>query len=51
MVFPVTFDLGPVHVPAHLVFELLAYVVAFRLYAAFRRKWGDDRSRPALAGP
>ena len=39
--FPVIFDLGAFRIPAHFVFEVLAYVVAFRLYVALRSRWGD----------
>jgi phosphatidylglycerol:prolipoprotein diacylglycerol transferase len=35
------FEVGAARIPAHLVFEVLAYVVAFRLYVALRRRWGD----------
>jgi prolipoprotein diacylglyceryltransferase len=39
--FPVAVDLGALRVPAHVVFEVLAYVAACRLYVLLRRRWGD----------
>jgi phosphatidylglycerol:prolipoprotein diacylglycerol transferase len=39
--FPVVVDLGALRVPAHLVFEVLAYVAGFRLYVVLRRRLGD----------
>lgn len=36
------FHLGSLAIPAHLVFESLAYALGFRLYLALRRRWGDD---------
>lgn len=41
MVFPLLIPLGPVTVQAHLVFEMLAYAVGFRLYLRSRRRRGD----------
>ncbi|MFT7618018.1 MAG: phosphatidylglycerol:prolipoprotein diacylglycerol transferase [Planctomycetota bacterium] len=41
MTFPVFFEMGSVSVPAHLVFEILAYFTGFRVYLWMRRKSGD----------
>lgn len=41
MHFPVILRLGPWAVPAHLVFETLAYTVGFQLYRLQRRVAGD----------
>ena len=41
MIFPVWIDLGPWRIHPHLLFELLAYFVAFRLYLRDRRRRGD----------
>jgi phosphatidylglycerol---prolipoprotein diacylglyceryl transferase len=38
--FPV-WDLGPWKVHPHVVFETLAYAVAFRIYLWIRRRYGD----------
>jgi prolipoprotein diacylglyceryltransferase len=38
--FPIDIHLGPVIVPAHLLFEVLAYTIGYRYYAALRRR-GD----------
>jgi phosphatidylglycerol:prolipoprotein diacylglycerol transferase len=40
--FPVVFHLGPVGLPAHFVFESLAYLVGFRLYLYLRNRHGDS---------
>lgn len=40
MQFPIDIHLGPVIVPAHLLFEVLAYTIGYRYYAALRRR-GD----------
>lgn len=42
MTFPVVFHLGPLAVPAHLVFESLAYVLGFRVYLTLRSRRPDD---------
>jgi len=39
--FPVYIQLGPVHLHPHLVFETLAYAVAFQIYLLLRRRGGD----------
>jgi len=39
--FPVVLDIGPVAIPAHAVFEIAAYAIAFRTYLALRRRAGD----------
>jgi phosphatidylglycerol:prolipoprotein diacylglycerol transferase len=39
--YPVFVAVGPWRVPAHLLFETLAYVVGFRLYLTRRRRLGD----------
>jgi len=44
--FPVAIDLGALRVPAHLVFEVLAYVAGYRLYVVLRRRWGDAIPTP-----
>ncbi|MCB9834319.1 MAG: prolipoprotein diacylglyceryl transferase [Planctomycetes bacterium] len=41
MNFPVVFHLGSVALPAHLVFEVLAYAVGFQYYRWLRRREGD----------
>ncbi|MEZ5319447.1 MAG: prolipoprotein diacylglyceryl transferase [Vicinamibacterales bacterium] len=41
LTFPVDIPLGSFRLPAHAVFELLAYAVGFRLYLAQRRRLGD----------
>lgn len=41
MSFPVYFSIGPLRLPAHVVFETLAYAVAFRIYLRVRRRIGD----------
>ena len=40
--FPVTFPIGSMMVPAHFVFEVLAYAVGFRLYRRLRSRHGDS---------
>jgi len=37
-----TLDIGPIRLPAHLLFESLAYLVGFRVYLVLRGHWGDD---------
>ncbi len=39
--FPVSWQLGPLRVSAHFVFEALAYALAFRVYLAMRKRWSD----------
>ncbi len=39
--FPVVFDLGGLGLPAHVVFEALAYFVGFRVYLSMRMRRGD----------
>jgi prolipoprotein diacylglyceryltransferase len=39
--FPVYFDLGPIRLHPHWVFESLAYLVGFRLYIWMRARRGD----------
>jgi phosphatidylglycerol---prolipoprotein diacylglyceryl transferase len=41
MRFPVYLPLGPWHLHPHWVFEALAYFLAFRLYLALRKRYGD----------
>lgn len=41
MTFPVEFGYGAYKVSAHLIFELLAFFVGFRLYLALRKKITD----------
>ncbi|ABF41136.1 prolipoprotein diacylglyceryl transferase [Candidatus Koribacter versatilis Ellin345] len=41
MHFPFYLPLGPLHLPAHLIFEALAYFVGFRIYLHLRRTRGD----------
>ncbi len=47
MSFPVVFNLFGMPVPAHLVFEMLAYGTGFRLYLWLRRKTNDPFSDTA----
>jgi prolipoprotein diacylglyceryltransferase len=47
MTFPVVFHIGSRAIPAHTVFELLAYSVGFQLYLALRRR----SKTPAAAVP
>ena len=42
MHFPVVFHVGSVAIPAHFVFESLAYIVGFRIYLALRARAHDD---------
>ena len=44
MRFPVYFDLGPLHLHPHWVFESLAYFVGFRVYLWTRKRRGDHLS-------
>jgi len=46
MTFPVDFRVGGWTIPAHLVFETLAYTIGFRLYLSRRRRLGDHVSDP-----
>jgi len=39
--FPVVLDIGPVAIPAHALFEIAAYAIAFRAYLALKRRAGD----------
>jgi phosphatidylglycerol:prolipoprotein diacylglycerol transferase len=39
--FPVSIPLGPIQLPAHLVFESLAYLVGFKVYLQLRQRYGD----------
>ncbi len=41
MSFPVGIPIGPWVVPAHVFFEMLAYLLGFRLYLWLRRRQGD----------
>ncbi|MGZ3306749.1 MAG: hypothetical protein ACXU8U_12890, partial [Asticcacaulis sp.] len=41
MTFPVVFHVFGISVPAHLLFETLAYGAGFRLYLWLRRRSGD----------
>ena len=41
MHYPVVFHFGPAHVHAHLVFELLAYSLAYQYYQWLRRRSDD----------
>lgn len=41
MTFPVYLHLGPVEIHPHLLFEVLAYTVGFRIYLELRRRGGD----------
>lgn len=48
MTFPLYLELGPWRIHPHLLFELVAYFVGFRLYLRDRRRYGDlleSRSR------
>lgn len=44
--FPVFLELGPYRLHPHVVFELLAYFVGFRLYLRDRKRRGDFLDRP-----
>jgi prolipoprotein diacylglyceryltransferase len=39
--FPVYVDIGPLHVPAHVILEALAYAVGFQIYRRQRARRGD----------
>ncbi|HEY6330911.1 MAG TPA: prolipoprotein diacylglyceryl transferase family protein [Blastocatellia bacterium] len=39
--FPVVFHIGSVQIQAHLIFETLAYVIGYRVYAYLRARQGD----------
>lgn len=39
--FPIYIPLGPVRLHPHVVFETLAYAIAFRVYVAMRKRAGD----------
>ena len=41
MTFPVYITLGSLKIHPHLVFEMLAYAVAFRVYLLLRKRRGD----------
>ncbi|MEO6758792.1 MAG: prolipoprotein diacylglyceryl transferase family protein, partial [Saprospiraceae bacterium] len=41
MTYPVVFQLGPLHIHAHLVFELLAYSLGYQYYRWLRRRKND----------
>lgn len=41
MQYPVIFQFGPLHIPAHLVFEMLAYTIGFRVYLWARTRVQD----------
>lgn len=47
MQFPVYLQIGRYRLHPHLVFELVAYVAAFRVYLFSRRKYGDSISNDA----
>lgn len=42
--FPVYFHVGPLSLPAHLIFETFSYVVGYRAYLIYRKKQGDQIS-------
>jgi prolipoprotein diacylglyceryltransferase len=44
LTFPVYLSLGTVRIPAHLVFEVLAYTVGFEVYRRARARQGDHLS-------
>src|SRR6185503_1725635 len=44
MHFPVVFHVGSVAIPAHFVFESLAYLLGFRIYLTLRARSHDDIS-------
>jgi len=46
LTFPVWIEVGPWRLHPHLVFELLAYAVGFRLYLWLRRQRGDRIDDP-----
>lgn len=46
MSFPVELALGPWRIHPHVLFELLAYALGFRLYLAARRRQGDAIDDP-----
>ena len=41
MTFPVYLSVGTVRIPAHLLFEALAYTVGFAVYRRARARQGD----------
>lgn len=41
MTFPVVFEIGPLRIPAHPLFESLGFFLGYRSYVALRRRWGD----------
>ncbi|MBS0287286.1 MAG: prolipoprotein diacylglyceryl transferase [Proteobacteria bacterium] len=41
MIFPVTVSIGQVHIPAHLIFEIAAYISGISLYRYLRKKHPD----------
>jgi phosphatidylglycerol:prolipoprotein diacylglycerol transferase len=46
MTFPIFLEIGPWRLHPHLLFELLAYFVGFRLYLRDRRRQGDFLDDP-----
>lgn len=46
MSFPVDLSVGPWRVHPHVLFDLLAYAIGFRLYLAARRRGGDALDDP-----
>ena len=44
MHFPLNFHFGPLTINAHLIFEILAYVLGFRYYLDLRQKFQDKIS-------
>jgi prolipoprotein diacylglyceryltransferase len=44
MHFPVEFTIGSAHFPAHLIFEMLAYTLGYRLYVWLRKRAADPIS-------
>ena len=41
MSFPIYLHVGPFQFHPHLIFETMAYAVAFRIYLVLRRRMGD----------
>ncbi|WP_192576372.1 prolipoprotein diacylglyceryl transferase [Candidatus Phycosocius bacilliformis] len=41
MTFPVTFSLGALTIPAHLIFEMLSYFLGYHYYRYLRARQGD----------
>jgi phosphatidylglycerol---prolipoprotein diacylglyceryl transferase len=44
--FPVEFTVGRMRIHPHLLFEILAYLLAFGIYFSLRRRFGDPVSIP-----